>query len=202
MVDDLVLNTFGIFNDDHVIVERDKVSQIFILATFDNVGTTHITFARRIEFESFAIAKVNREVFDGLAVVIVTIFAAHSVTHNVVVTIEVVHFPKHTLERPEALCAFELLTNVSNEEVTNDEDTLFEILNRAIRVLQTFTRGGDVEVANANVELDVTVGQETFDHRFVGIVLVQFKSGRTNLVSDVDHDCRRLTIVIAITICF
>ena len=202
MVDDLVLNTLGIFNDDHVIVERDKVSQIFRLATFDNVGTTHITFARRVEFESLAIAKVNREVFDGLAVVIVTIFAAHSVTHNVVGTIEVVHFTEHLFERPQTLRAFELLGNVGNKVVTNYEDAFLEIRNRAIRVLQTLTRGGDVAVTNGNVEFDVAVRQETFDSRFVSIVLIQFKSGRTNLVSDVAHDCRRLTIVIAITICF
>ena len=201
VIDDLVLNTLGIFNDGHVSVERDKVSQIFRLATFDHVGTTDITFARRVELEPFAVAEVDRVILDGLAVVIVTIFAAHSVAHNVVGTIEVVHFTKHTLERPEALCAFELLADVGNKVVADNEDTLLDILNRAIRVLQTLTRGGDVAVTNGNVEFDVAVRQETFDHRFVGIVLVKFESVRANTISDIAHDGKSLT-TIRVAICF
>ena len=111
------------------------------------------------------------------------------------------HFTKHTLERPQTLCALELLADVSNEKVTNRKDALFEIRNRAIRVLQTFTRGSDVAVTNGNFKFDVAVSKQAFDYRFVLIILVELESIRTNLVSDVAHDDKGLT-TIRVAVCF
>ncbi len=200
VIDDLRLNTLGILNDGDCSGEANQMIQVLTLAAFDNVRTIHVTFARRVEFESTRVTKVDRVIFNGFAVVIVTIFAAHSITHNVVGTIEVVHFTKHTLERPQALCAFELLGNVSNEEVTNHKDALFDIVNGAIRVLQAFTRGRDVEFANRNVELNVAVRQQAFDSCFGIIVFIELESGRGNGVADITHDSNAVT-TIGVTIC-